>query len=77
MIDETVMLHPLRQTRRLEMSEHKALSAFEQAAIQVEVIELKQRLKMATKTIKSLNKQITRLEDVLFSSMTAGNGDRK
>ena len=52
--------------KRTEMTEHKALSAFEQAKLQEEVAELKQRLELATKTIEALNTQIDRLEDALF-----------
>ena len=51
---------------RTEMTEHKALSAFEQAKLQEEVEYLKQRLELATKTIEALNTQIDRLEDALF-----------
>ena len=43
-----------------------ALSAFEQAKLQEEVAELKQRLELATKTIEALNTQIDRLEGALF-----------
>jgi len=48
------------------MTEHKALSAFEQAKLQEEVEELKLRLELATKTIEALNTQIDRLEGALF-----------
>jgi len=48
------------------MTEHKALSAFDRAALQEEVAELKQRLELATKTIEALNTQIDRLEGALF-----------